>query len=405
MTELQHGTPDLADEYDHQLLDTDPLADPDCYPTMRTISPGFMAKAVIEADDPQAPEYVTVPMNRDRGELWLRTANCVAQWNMFWESAQYRRLYFQEDELPPRLQALADLGENNLMLVPRTKSRFYEYSLHLHLLPKATLQRHGIPLLRGGTWPYLAQNIYVDQCLPVDFEARLSRAWADTVWRDLVSGSPMRGFSTNEPIRLLAHNLDYWTPAMTAAATEIVTGWPRSDRKTAPGPVPLSDGTFLDGAKLVSPRQGGILWCGEEEASQVRRRAVELADSTGKLRAILDAIRSHRVQDDFSDVWSYAKEDFERKLYRKRAKVKVTFVELTDNIPVQGPETEVVGNTVLSDFMALLDPESHRIVVLLQSGTTNLTQIAETMGYANHSAISKRLAKIRRLAKQHLGPS
>jgi hypothetical protein len=34
-------------------------------------------------------------------------------------------------------------------------------------------------------------------------------------------------------------------------------------------------------------------------------------------------------------------EDFERRLYRKRAKIKVRFVELTDTITVQGPETEI----------------------------------------------------------------
>lgn len=37
-------------------------------------------------------------------------------------------------------------------------------------------------------------------------------------------------------------------------------------------------------------------------------------------------------------------EDFERKLYRKRARIKVRFVELTDTIPVQGPETVIEDN-------------------------------------------------------------
>jgi len=46
---------------------------------------------------------------------------------------------------------------------------------------------------------------------------------------------------------------------------------------------------------------------------------------------------AHRIEDDFSDRWSCAREDFERKLYRKRVKVQVRFVELTDTIPVPGP--------------------------------------------------------------------
>jgi nicotinamide riboside kinase len=60
---------------------------------------------------------------------------------------------------------------------------------------------------------------------------------------------------------------------------------------------------------------------------------VEAADSTGRLRGILDTVRAHRVADDFSASWSYAREDFERKLHRKRNKVSVRFVELTDPDP------------------------------------------------------------------------
>jgi len=107
------------------------------------------------------------------------------------------------------------------------------------------------------------------------------------------------------------------------------------------GPVPLEDGTVLEGAVAASARAGSDLWRGEAEAAEVVRRTVEEADADGRLRGILDAVRSNRVEDDFSEHWSYAREDFERKLYRKRAKIKVRFVELTDTIPVQGPEAEV----------------------------------------------------------------
>ena len=54
-------------------------------------------------------------------------------------------------------------------------------------------------------------------------------------------------------------------------------------------------------------------------------------------------------------------EDFERKLHRKRNKVGVRFVELTDTIPVQGPESEVVGSLVTNDFLATLDTRNRRI--------------------------------------------
>jgi hypothetical protein len=139
---------------------------------------------------------------------------------------------------------------------------------------------------------------------------------------------------------------------------------------------------------------------GEDDAAEKVAETVDAADGTGHLRGILDAVRSHRVADDFSSQWSNAREDFERKLYRKRNKVQVRFVELTDTIPVQGPESEILGRLVTNDFLALLDSQQREIVVLLSSGYRQ-HEIAEQLGYANHSPISKKLAQIRRQAEQY----
>ncbi|WP_231332087.1 hypothetical protein [Actinomadura graeca] len=143
---------------------------------------------------------------------------------------------------------------------------------------------------------------------------------------------------------------------------------------------------------------GSDLWRGEAEAAEVVRATVEHADADGQLRGILEAVRSHRVQDDFSDYWSFAREDFERKLYSKRSKIGVRFVELTDTIPVQGPESEILDGLVYGDFLALLNPRERQVVVLLHSGITKLTEIADLLGYRNHSPVSKRLTQIRKKA-------
>ncbi|MFE3444951.1 hypothetical protein ACFXNW_18120 [Nocardia sp. NPDC059180] len=161
----------------------------------------------------------------------------------------------------------------------------------------------------------------------------------------------------------------------------------------------LVDGTVLQGVVTGRPRTGGTVWSGEDDAADVVAETIEAADRTGRLRGILDAVCSHRAEDDFSPRWSYAREDFERKLHGKRRKVKVSFMELPDTIPVQGPESDVVGNIVTNDFLALLDPRNREIVVLLSSGMSRATEIAHRLGYANHSAVSKRLAQIRRTAE------
>jgi hypothetical protein len=85
----------------------------------------------------------------------------------------------------------------------------------------------------------------------------------------------------------------------------------------------------LAGAVAGNPRMGGPVWFGEDDAHDAVVETVEAVDGTGQLRAILDAIRSPRIEDDFSGHWSYAREDLERKLHGKRRKITVKFVELT----------------------------------------------------------------------------
>lgn len=369
----------------------------DAYPRMTNLSAGMMYKGVIRPVCPIDPEYIAIRMpSRSAEELRL----AVGRWNMLWESAQFRRRFFNTDELPGQLGKFADLGDVNLTIVPRTETRYFEYAPLLHLLSRKTLERFKLPLLRCGQWPFLISGADVDRYLPEDFEDRLAKAWAWEAWPHLNSGSGIRAFSNDDPIRLLAHNLDFWVPPVTAIMQDVLRGFPEVEKGVVPGPVPLVDGSVLDGAITGNPRMGGDIWRGEEEAADVLKAVVEKGDSTGRLRGILDAVRSHRIQDDFSDKWSYAREDFERKLHHKRAKVQVRFVELTDTIPVQGPESDVVGNMVTNDFLALLDQKQREIVVLLNSGYTRQREIAERLGYANHAPVSKRLAEIRKQAQK-----
>ena len=47
-------------------------------------------------------------------------------------------------------------------------------------------------------------------------------------------GSPMSGFTEDDPIRLLAHNLDFWIPAVTEVVHETLEMFPtRDDRLSA----------------------------------------------------------------------------------------------------------------------------------------------------------------------------
>jgi hypothetical protein len=373
-------------------------ATPQEHPALYNISAGMLFSGVVRPLQPELPDYVAIDMEHRSLEL----VGQVGVWNMLWEAAQFRRRFFSDDDLPEPIARIADMGDINAMLVPRTRSRYFEYAPLYHLLPKATLDRFGLPLLRRGQWPFMADHGNLDRLLSADFGELVAKAWAWTVWPHLNSGSRISAFSGDDPIRLLAHNLDFWVPPVTSVVQEMLRTFPEVDKGKTVGPVPLEDGGVLDGAVTGNPLMGGPIWMGEDEAAEKVGETVEAADGTGHLRGILDAVRSHRVADDFSSQWSNARADFERKLYRKRNKVQVRFVELTDTIPVQGPESEVLGKLVTSDFLALLDSQQREIVVLLSSGYRQY-EIAEQLGYANHSPISKKLAQIRRQAEQYFG--
>lgn len=373
-------------------------ASDDDYPRLFNLSAAHMYNRVIRADVPDPPEYVTIRFPRAyQPEIQV----AVARWNSLWESAQFRRRFFDTDELPRPIAAFAERGDFNVIFVPRTRSRYFEYAPLFHLLSAETVKRFGLPFKRAGQWPFTAEFGDIDRFLPTDFETRLARAWASQVWRHLMPGSSMSGFTDDDPISLLAHNLDFWIPPVTTVIQDLMGEVSEVDNGVVEGPAQLEDGSLLAGATAANPRMGTEIWHGAEQAKETLKWVVDEADADGKLRGILDAVRSNRVEDDFSERWSYAREDFERKLYRKRLKIKVRFVELTDTIPVQGPEAEVVGGTVTSGFMSLLNNREREVVVLLNSGMTKLADVGKVMGYANHSAVSKHLARVRAQAIKH----
>lgn len=381
---------------------------PDQFPRLTNLSVGFLKHAIVRPVEPTRPEYLTIrmPIRLHSDDETVKKHLAVAEWNTLWEAGHFRRRFFDEDDLTSDLRRIADRGDLNIIFVPRTQSRYYEYAPLFHLLTRRTVEHFGLPLLRAGHWPYTMESFDVTEGLPADFENRLARAWAWTVWPHLNSGSSLGAFSDDEPIKMLAHNLDFWLPAVTDVIQDTLREFPViAGEGELPTEVRLVDGSVLEGAVPGWPRKGGDLWRGEEEAAEFVEWTVEQADQTGRLRAIMEAINAYRVEEDFSPRWSYAREDFERKLYRKRNKISVRFVELPDTIPVQGPETEVEGRIVTADFMALLNAREREIVVLLSSGLTNLTDVGKELGYANHSPISKKLAKIRRQAEDFFGPN
>lgn len=375
--------------------------DPCRFPELGTLSSAFIYQFTPVAKQPAPPEIVFLPArNAER----LEVVGVLASWNHLWEAAQYRKEVFNEDRfagsVPELLGWIERLPEANIYLVAETKTKYDAYAPLLHLLPKDLLYRHGLPALKRPLWPANATRIWNERILPNDFADRLSRAFAEHVWHYLDSGSGLRAFSSTDPLILLSHNLDFWLPHAITVIEDRMRDFERVEPETPKQRRILARARKHDDPDVAieRPRKGGVLWMGEDEAGYATEEIVNAADRVGQLRGLIDAVRSNRVVDDFSPHWSFAREDFERKLYAKRSKVRISFVELKDTLPVHGPRSEYTDNLLWQEFAALLDARERQIVVCLRNGTTKLGDIATSLGYANHSPVSKALARIRKKA-------
>jgi len=87
---------------------------PDEFPRLFNESVGMTKRTIIRPLRPQRPEFVTITLSqpRVRNDESLRRSLAVHDWNQLWESAQFRRRFFdEENDLTPDLAKIADRGD------------------------------------------------------------------------------------------------------------------------------------------------------------------------------------------------------------------------------------------------------------------------------------------------------
>ncbi len=394
----------------------------DIYPELYNLSSRWIYRFLPRPVEQKQPEFLYIP---DRGKC-IKLTLLISKWNFAWEAGQLRKdiclnneRFNTLDDVPmiernnfsKVVSALKHLKSQNVYLLPDTRNRYEAYISLYSLLPAKTLQKFGLPLLKRPIWPALGMGHAEDVSLPNDFRVRLEHAFASYIWPFINSGSPLSAFSRDEPTILLAHNLDFWLPHITRVIEDRLCSYNFVEFESQQEIEDLNgiqqELDIEECFTIDRCRQGGHIWYGEDEAHEATLELIAKADRHGKLRSIIDAIRSNRVEEDFSNRWSNAREDFERKLYKKRQKTKVKFVELDyteveDSYGVVGPDSDISETLLWNDFFSLLDVKEKQIVVCLKKGVTNLTEIATELGYANHSPISKALTRIRHKASKYL---
>jgi hypothetical protein len=384
---------------------------PAIFPELYNLSGAFLYDLLPRPKQPARPEFLFLPLPA-QGRKNLELTGIMGQWNIAWEAGQLRsRIVFSNKErrkIFKTFPALSSMRDKNAYLLPDTAKRFDAYLPLYSMLPLHILERFGLPAVRKMVWPTITpmNSESVEPFLPHDFRDRLSKGFASHIWSFIEGGSSIGSFGKDEPLRLLAHNLDFWLPSAVRVAEQRLACFDRvaveSDAIGKKLAKIRGSITEEDEVEVDTCRMGGSIWQGEAEAHEAAEEMIQVADSSYQLRSLVDAIRSNRVEEDFSDKWSYAREDFERKLYRKRSRIRVKFVELKEADGVVGPQSEISDKLLWQDFFALLDAKQRQIVICLAKGPTNLTEAAHALGYSNHTPISKALKKIRLKAQKLL---
>ena len=389
--------------------------EPDADPSLAICAPGLLYGSSLPVPVPRerSPlELVFLPLPNRGLEEHAAVQVPMTEWNLLWESAQLRADFFNEwsglrkESTPDWLFRYPD---RNIQFVPDSNDPAMTYEPLYAMMPRRILDAVGLPLIRRPLWPV---SWSFGRRPPLDSMKRFEKALSLLLWPRLWPRSRMDVFSSSDPIRLLSHQASFWLPHAISVVFERAEEYACDDED-------LTDEMRREMARVNAlnadlgiqyrpTRFGGYLWQGEEEARGVVDEMVEIADRTGTLRALLDAVRSNRVEDDFSPYWSRERADFERALHHTRAKVKVSFVELPEREAIHSAytqsvvaaEDEALEQIMFNDFLALLDTRNRQIVICMRRGMTKAAEISRELGYANHSPVTKRLRAIRQAARK-----
>ena len=118
----------------------------------------------------------------------------------------------------------------------------------------------------------------MEELLPTDFQKRLSRAFAEHIWKHINTGSGLASFSKTEPLAVLSHNLDFWLPYAIMVTESAMSSFERVEPESEEQREKLKMARQQDFEEVAieRPRMGGTLWCGEEEAAEATRKLVDL---------------------------------------------------------------------------------------------------------------------------------
>jgi hypothetical protein len=351
----------------------------------------------------------------------------IADWNRHYRGGSLREADNLE-AVQKMVPALRRCRNPNIFLVPRVNGYTELHAMLASVVPDDILRQHGISKLRADFWLYphlfnfckeLDQPGIVERLPLHEYQTRkreaarayapaACRAFETYIWTKLAKDQRWRFefFDPRSPLRLLASDTPFWMNRLYRVALERSEGFEEVSeegekwkplwelRRELHRVIPQDQWpNFL----VRRPLMGGWLWDPDdpEDCEAVVEEMLNGGGVMASLEGVLEVLHKHLIHEDFSDRYSWIKEDFQRTFYRKRSKIKVTLLETIDNLPVW-PANEPLGygEVLFRDLLAFFDRRDRHIVIAVRNGKT-VSDIAEELGHKGHAAISRRLAQIK----------
>lgn len=145
-----------------------------------------------------------------------------------------------------------------------------------------------------------------------------------------------------------------------------------------------------------------LRYLSREETDDLIRIMVGYYMSNCNFRLWREIVQEHRAHEDYDTRRNSVKMDFFRSWYHSRSKIKVLdYIDVEE--PGYYPYEKIDSKLDLERFTKRLDEKNQRIVKLLLAGYTQ-AEIAQRLGFANHSGVCKRIKKIGALLIEYMKP-
>ena len=277
---------------------------------------------------------------------------------------------------------------------PPTPFRNAEYIPFYYFIPKSILSRCGAEL---NAIPRNPQELFHNRAACEFVESDLFRlliidATAFMVWPYMGFGEYMEIYSGYDPAWRFAHCPDYWIQELT------------------------DEGILASAGELFKGCHSALGYVPEWQIDIYLRHIVPNVMKKHRMDEIIQVAREYPCFEDFDFRKSNQKTDFIRKWYHTRTRHPMISLEefqeayadahggqeYEEPDPSQNVEETVVAQALVDQFKATLSEKDMQILELRMSGDT-LEEIAEKLGYKNHSGVLKRIRKIGQAYEAYTG--